>query len=384
MDIYRPLSQRKECRPYSWVDVNLKKVQSNYTQWKALVEPSICSAVLKANAYGLGAVSIGQALLAAGCRHFFVAYLDEAIAFYEGLKELGASPSSVPDSSHYRLFILDGPLTPEAHDVIEHYRFIPVLNTLENAIELNAYAKQHSQKLPAVMHFDTGLRRLGLPTEDVATFKEIYAQGGFPAIDWIFFMSHAAASSIPEHASNTLQLNAVQRLREDFSNIPFSYADSEAVLLGRKTHCDMVRVGIGLYGVHPFLPGLQNCISIFSTILQIQDVPAGQGIGYDWCYSTTSPRRIATLACGYADGITHQKPDRDLYFYLHGHKVPILGRVSMDLCVIDVTDVPDTKVGDTVEIIGDHASIADYAAANGIPDHRVLTGLGDRLWRFFS
>lgn len=89
MDIYRPLSQRKECRPYSWVDINLKKVQSNYIQWKTLVEPSICSAVLKANAYGLGAIPVGQALLAAGCRHFFVAYLDEAIAFYEGLKELG-------------------------------------------------------------------------------------------------------------------------------------------------------------------------------------------------------------------------------------------------------------------------------------------------------
>lgn len=384
MDIHRQETHRRGCEPFSWIDVNLKRIQSNYQRWQAFVQPAVCAAVLKANAYGLGAAPVGQALFEAGCRHFFVAYLDEAALFVEGLREKGAFPSSTPDEHHYCLYILDGPFVRNWYEEVNYLGCIPVLNTLANISEWNQFAQNKNQRRPAVLHFDTGLHRLGLPMNEYPTFWQKYLEKAYAAIDWVLWMSHPVASSTPEHEANAIQLERVMKIRETVPEIPFSYADTGGVLLGRQTHFNLVRVGIGLYGLDNPLEGIQNCLTVGSLILQIQDVPAHQGIGYDWTYTTDSPRRIATIACGYSDGIARDRGPTPLYFRLRGKKVPVVGQISMDLCTIDVTDVPEAQVGDSVEIIGDQAPIAEFSAASGIISHRLLTGFGDRPWRFFS
>ena len=380
MDIYRP----GNCKAFSWINVNLRALQRNYRIWSTFVAPAVCTAVVKANAYGLGAGPIGQALFDVGCRHFFVAYIDEALLLLEALREKGASPAAIPGARHFCLYILDGPFLGDWCEDVENMKCIPVLNSLAHVDAWNAFAAQRQQKLPAVLHIDTGLRRLGLPPDEYVRLKEKIHEGALKAIDWLFWMSHPAASSLPNHEANAIQLERVLKIREDFPHIPFSYADTDAVLLGKATHFQMVRIGIGHYGLETTPLDLHNCLTVGSSILQIQDIGPNQGIGYDWDYFTSSPRRIATLACGYADGIARDKNPGVLKFVLHGHKVPVLGRISMDLCVVDVTDIPEANVGDVVEILGPNATVADFSAASGIQPHRILTGFGNRPQRFFS
>lgn len=384
MDIHRQLDHRRSCEAFSWIHVNLKAIQDNYRAWSAYVEPAICSAVLKANAYGLGAGPVGQALFDAGCRHFFVAYLDEALMLLEALREKGASPAAIPGTRQFCLYILDGPFLNDWCETVDHLGCIPILNSLDRVETWNAYASERQQKLPAALHIDTGLRRLGLPPDEYVVLKEKVRENAFKAIDWLFWMSHPVASSIRLHEANNIQLERVRKIHEAFPNIPFSYADTDAVLLGKETHFQMVRIGIGHYGFWASHLGLRSCLTLGSVILQIQEVGAQQGIGYDWEYYTPAPQRIATLACGYADGIAATCGSPSLNFYLHGQKVPVLGRISMDLCVIDVTSVPEAQVGDPVEIIGPHVSMTDFSAGCGVAPHKILTGLGDRPWRFFT
>lgn len=378
-EIMKNFDKNNKRDPYVWIDINLKIIQDNYKCLKRFVTPAIYAAILKADAYGLGAVPIGKALFQAGCRHFFVAYLDEADRFSEGLKELSAIPSKSVDSHHYCLCVLDGPFIHGwCQDVYKHH-YIPVLNTLSNVEEWNNFAKSIGERLPAILHIDTGLHRLGMTTEEYLIFKT----KNFDGIEWKFFMSHPAASSIPEHPANVIQPRRVQAIRKDFPQIPFSYADTSCMLLGKEYHFDMVRGGLALYGLNIPLEGIHNCMTVYGTVLQIQEVPEGHGIGYDWEFITDKVRRVATVSCGYADGVTKNSGLSILNFSIHGKKARILGRISMDLSVVDITDIEDVKVGDHAVIIGEESSIEDFAAASGFSFYKILTGFSHRAQRFF-
>lgn len=383
---------RKAMRqPYVWAEIDLRAIQDNFRIIQKAVAPSVTSAVLKANAYGLGSAPIGKALFEAGCRHFFVAYLDEADVLAEALAELGAEPATEVDEQHYNLFVLDGPflegMNGWARD-LEALQYIPVLNTLANVIEWDNLGRELQRKLPAILHIDTGLRRLGMPEVEYATFRSKVLKSqtpteAFQGIDWRFFMSHPAASTHPDHPANDIQFARVRKIRQDFPTIPFSFSDTGGVCW-EKEQFQMVRVGIGLYGYDLPLPGIRPCLSVYGTVLQIQDVPTGQGIGYDWEFTCDRPRRIATVSCGYADGIVRNPSRMGLPFSIRGQKAPILGRVSMDLSVIDITDIDGVQIGDVVTILGDEAPIENFVGDGSTSPYKILTGFSQRVRRVFK
>lgn len=377
--------------PYVWAEINLRTIQSNFQTIQKIVAPAIVSAVLKANAYGLGIEPIAKSLFETGCRHFFVAYLDEADALARALAEFGAKPSKEVGALSYNLFVLDGPflggINGWARDVAAlHY--IPVLNTLRNVVEWDELGHELGRKLPAILHIDTGLRRLGMPEAEYKTFRENMLNERTPErayrnIDWLFFMSHPAASTLPEHPSQGIQLDRVRKIRQDFPNVPFSFSDTGSVRLGWEP-LDMVRVGIGLYGYDLPLPGIQPCLAVYGTVLQVQDVPAGQGIGYDWEFTCDRPRRIATVSCGYADGIVRHPSRTGLPFSVRGQKAPILGRISMDLSVIDVTEIEGVQMGDLVTIFGEGSPLENFVEDSSTSPYKILTGFSQRVRRIFK
>lgn len=381
--IVAPRGDVSERSPYVWLEVDLNAVKNNYRVFKNFVAPAICSGVLKADAYGLGAPVIGKAIFEEGCRHFFVAYLDEADRLSQKMQEeLGVVPDYELKENSYHLFVFDGPFIGNWCEDVYKYRYIPVLNTLQNVQEWNAFAESIHQKLPAVLHIDTGLNRLGMPLEEYEIFKkEVYQNTSW--IDWRFFMSHAAAAAVPEHVANTIQLERVREIVKDFPDIPFSYADTDCCLLGPQCHFSMVRIGIGLYGLTQKLPELKNCLTVYGTVLQIRDIPAGSGIGYGWDFITEKSTKVATVSCGYADGIAKHGILSFLHFSIHGKKAKVLGRISMDLSVVDITEIENVKVGDKVVIIGEESTIDDFAAACGSSFYTILTGFAQRAKRFF-
>lgn len=370
--------------PYVWLEISLSAIQNNYKVFQKFVKPAICSAVLKADAYGMGATTVGKALFEVGCRYFFVGYLDEADRLSKELHDLlSIRPGYTPEDGDYSLFVFDGPFLKDWEKDVAQRHYIPVLNTLKNVEDWNAFGAEKQQKMPAVLHIDTGLNRLGMPENEYEIFKSRMRAGEFEWIDWRFLMSHAAGAAVPTHPANHTQLAFVQRITKDFPEIPFSFADTDCCLLGKEYHFSMVRIGIGLYGLNEKLPGLKSCLKVFGTVLQIRDIPAGSGIGYGWDFVSDKPMRVATVSCGYADGVAKHGLISFLHFSIRKHHVKVVGRISMDLTVVDITDFPDIQVGDQAVIIGDETTIDEFAAASGASFYHILTGFTQRARRFF-
>jgi alanine racemase len=360
---------------YVHLECNLGVVRANYRVIAAYVAPAICAAVLKSDAYGIGQDVIGDCLFEEGCRDFFVAYVDEADELAKSLfNSHNVRPSYEIGQGKYNLFILDGPFVGDWCEYIAKNEYIPVLNTIENIIDWNNYAKSIEKLLPAILYVDTGLHRLGLPYKE---FEKLNI-ANFEYIDWRLFMSHFVASGDVEHVANNIQLAKVEQIKKRFRDAKISLSDTAGILLGKDTHYDMVRIGMGLYGLANFLPGIKNSITMYGTILQIQDIEPGDSVGYDWTFTAKEKRRIATVAGGYADGVVHSPNTSMNHFIINGKMAPICGSVSMDLTTVDITNIGGVIVGDRAIILG-----VDKSEVNCISKYKLLTGLSKRVNKVF-
>lgn len=358
------------------VIVDLGQLRANWQALSQHVAPSECGAVVKADAYGVGAQQVIPALVAAGCRSFFVATLDEAIA----------ARKLAPGAS---IFMLDGLLPGTARDVA-NANVMPVLATLEDIEAWGALADGGGHAPPAALHIDTGLHRLGLSEREVSELQRRPQLTG--RFDIALVMSHLACADEAGHPMNREQRATFDRLRAELPTARASLAASDGLMLGRDFHYDLVRPGYALYGgqaaplrITPVAP----VVRVSARILQVQDVPAGGSIGYSASYRATSKRRIATIAAGYADGIfrhasaTNEIPGGMVAFA--GARVPIVGRVSMDLITVDVSDLndPAPQKGDWVDLIGPGLPIEAVGSAARTIGYEVLTRLGHRFHRVY-
>lgn len=359
-----------------FIAVDLARLRAN---WKALaqhVAPAECGAVVKANAYGVGAARVIPALFEAGCRSFFVATLDEAA-------------SVRPLAPGAAIFVLDGLLAHTARD-FARLGAVPVLASLEEVRNWTALARERSSAPPAVLHFDTGLNRLGMPAADVSVLARdpmLLRQLGVALV-----MSHLACADEPDHPMNREQLDAFTRLIASFPSARASLAASDGLMLGPDYHFDLVRPGYALYGgqTSPERSApVEPVVRVAARILQVQEVGAGGRIGYAASYRAASRRRIATIAAGYADGVfRHASATNDApggTVAIGGRLAPIVGRVSMDLITVDVTDVgdPTPQRGDWVDLIGPALTLEAVGAAAGTIGYEVLTRLGPRFPRLY-
>jgi len=356
----------------SYLTIDLRALRENYALLSARSETAECAAVVKADAYGLGAKEVSQALVEAGCTKFFVALPEEGIELRKYHPEI-------------QIYILGG-LFDGCDGIYRAERLTPVLNTLEEIRLWSSITAEHGS-LPALLHLDSGITRLGLMEEDAR------ALGNNP--DWLngleirYLVSHLACADTPDHPQNRIQLETLKKIRsllpEGLQNTPVSFSNSSGIFLGSDFHFDLLRPGIALYGGNP-TPDKTNpmkpVIHLQGKILQVHDVDSKNSVGYGATYRSSGKARIATVSVGYADG----------YFRCLGglsegaiknKKVPVVGRVSMDMISVDVTDIDpeDCKRGSLVSLVGGAVDLETVAGTAGTISYEILTSLSRRCHR---
>ncbi len=357
--------------------IDLDRIASNWRALSDLVRPAECGAVIKADAYGLGGDRIAPALANAGCRTFFVATLDEARAVR----------TLVPEATVY---MLDGILSGAEH-AVRDAGVVPVVSTLAEIAAWSALSASRYDRLPVALHVDTGLNRLGLAAADIqALVRDMHM---LDRLDPTLVMSHLACADEPENQKNAQQRDIFEQLAPLLPRTARSLAASDGLMLGPAFHYDLVRPGYALYGGQAFRGAstpVAPAVALYVKILAVRDVAPGQTVGYSATWSPDRLSRIAIIAAGYADGLfrhlsrTSGGDSRGGFVAINGQLAPIVGRVSMDLITVDVTDI-DTppQAGDLVEVIGPNISIEKLGASAGTIGYEVLTSLGRRFHRVY-
>ena len=357
-------------RAGAYLEVDLKAIQENYRRLKSRLGRAECAAVIKADAYGLGATQVGPALWAAGARRFFVALPDEAIALRKVL------PTA-------QVYVLGGLFGGAERDYLAH-GICPVLNSLSEIAAWRALPR--AERPPAALHFDSGISRLGLPADEAARLIEDPTL--LRGIEIGCVMSHLACAEEPDHPLNQRQRQTFLAFSRAFPGLTLSLANSSGVFLGPDYHFDLARPGIALYGGNP-TPGSENpmtsCIRLRSRVLQVRDIAPGESVGYGASFTATQPTRIATVAIGYADGYSRYLSNAGR-LWLAEYCAPIVGRISMDLITLDVSELPAdiSMPGALVDLIGDRETVDDIAERAGTIAYEVLTSLGGRFHRTYK
>lgn len=346
--------------------IDLGAIRDNYRLIAARVAPATCSAVVKADAYGLGAARVAPMLRDAGCSIFFVAQLCEAIALRDAL---GAGCD---------IFILNG-LDPGAERLCADHGFVPVLNSASQVERWRTLARERGTALPAALQVDSGMSRLGL---DAAAVTRLADDAAFTReVALRLLMTHLACADAPEHPANDAQLARFAATRARFPGVPASIANSGGAFLPEDFHCDVARPGIALYGVAPsaLAEGLRPVAALSARVVQIREIAADTGVGYGLDYIAPAPRRLATVGIGYADGWPRHLSNVGAAWH-HGQRLPITGRVSMDSLTVDISALPADALaeGEMVELLGPAQSLDDVAGEAGTIAYEILTQLGRR------
>lgn len=352
--------------------IDLAALRANYRLIAARAAPARAAAVVKADAYGLGAEQVVAALAAEGCRDFFVAHLAEALALKPSLP------------AEARVYVLNG-LPPGAEALCAGAGVAPVLNSWEQAMAWRALAAARPGPSPAALQVDSGMSRLGLSPQDVARLAQDRAF--FEQVEVTLLMSHLACADVPGAPANREQLARFEALAGLLPPIPRSLANSGGCFGAPALRGDVVRPGLALYGAAP-IAGEPNPMSpvvrLDARVIQVRTIQPGTGVGYGLTFVAREPRRIATVSLGYADGWPRRLGGRGAAFF-DGVRLPIVGRVSMDSMGLDVTALPEGALapGAFVELIGRHQSLDDVAADADTVAYEILTGLGRRYARAY-
>lgn len=357
--------------------IDLVALKENWRRLDARAGRAECGAAVKGNAYGLGIEPVARALWEAGCRSYFVARPKEG----EELREV------LPQGT---IYVLDGLFAGQAEFYAKR-DLCPALISISEAREWAAFGRVYGRKLPCAIHVDTGINRLGfsLPEFDALLADTRTMEG----LNVSLLMSHLACADEPSHPLNARQREAFAAVREKLPGVAASLANSSGIFLGEPFTHDLVRPGIALYGGNPLLnvanPMLPVAI-LEGAVMQLRHVAAGDTVGYGGTWKAERPCRIAILGAGYKDGVpralSSREPHGPAQVFINGRRCPVIGRVSMDMMGIDVTDLPDGSVtrGTRAEILGRHIMIDEAASWAGTISYELLTRLGSRYARLYT
>lgn len=361
--------------------IDLGALASNWRRLRDRAAGAQCAAVVKADAYGLGIEKAVPALLGAGCSTFFVAHLSEALR----IRQL---------SEHATVYVLNS-LLPGTAATYAAGDLRPVLGSGEEIEEWAAFCRAESLPGPAAIHVDTGMNRLGLTvSEGLALAGDARLKAFEPAL----LMSHFAAAEEAGSPVTARQIDAFATVRHALPEMPASIANSAGIFLPEAPHYDLVRPGYALYGGNP-TPGHANPMSavvrVEGRVIQLRWVQDGDAIGYNGQWTAQGRRRLATVSIGYADGYPRAASSTDTKVassipvgeaIVAGRRCPFAGRVSMDMIILDVTEVPERALrrGDPVVFLGDDLTLDEVGARAGTIGYEVLTSLGRRYARTYS
>jgi alanine racemase len=343
------------------IHIDLDALVANWRMMQRRVAPAYAAAVVKADAYGLGATQVALALQKAGCNRFYVAWPEEGTTLR---REVGPAPE---------ILVFHG-VTSDTLDLFQMYALQPVLNHLE---QIDLWKEANVQPRPAALHVDTGMNRLGVSQAHWAA-----AAGMLPKPTRL--ISHLACGDETSPA-NATQLARFNEARTLWPGIPASLSASGGAYLGKDYHFDEVRPGIALYGGGPTPSdgsAPHTVATLTAPILQVRDARKGETVGYGCTWTAQADCQLATIGLGYADGYLRSASNTGQVF-VRGEKRRVVGRVSMDLIVIDVTGL-SVSPGDEIELLGPNMPISEVASAMGTIDYEILTRLGARLDRRYS
>lgn len=348
--------------------IHLANIADN---WRLLSEHHAggdVAAVIKADAYGHGLTQVAAHLSSAGCQHFFVAHSFEGVAARDAIG---------PEA---KIYVLNGP-DPYGEPTYRRSDLIPVINSIEQYQTLDTWQAASPLTSGYVLHFDTGMNRLGLPLDEAAKLASA-SKTASPTL----IMTHLACSEQSQARMNAFQLAQFQIAADHFSNVATSISNSGGLWLGSDYHADIIRAGIALYGggFPPQNIDLKPGLTLEAPILQVRTVSAGDSIGYGATHRFTEPTRVATVAIGYGDGFLRSASNAG-YAMLGGKKCQIIGRVSMDLITIDVSAATDlARPGVFAQFIGPDAPLEEQAALAGTIGYELTTGLTPRVTRLYE
>ncbi len=348
--------------------VDLDALSRNYCKVAAAVAPAECAAVVKADAYGVGMARVASRLHREGCRRFFVATCAEGRA----LRAL------LPEAS---IFVFEGAVTAQSVTVLAEARLTPVLNSLEQVERWVAAYPAASR--PAALHLDTGMTRLGMTPVEVRTLSG--RRDWLARLEIELVMTHLACADEPDHPLNDSQLRRFDELRAELPPAPTSIGNSAGALTGVARRGDVVRPGIALYGGNPFAARdnpMEPVVTLEGRVVQVRVADRPVTVGYGATYAADASARLAVIGLGYADGYPRCLGNVGAAA-VAGRRVPVVGRVSMDLMCVDVSGLDETPVsaGQWVELIGPHVPLEEVASLAGTINYEILTGLGARLER---
>ena len=338
--------------------ISRKNLISNYDILKKRVGNSQIMSVIKGNAYGHGIQQCSDVLEKNGCNHFYVARLDDAINLRKKHKK------------KINIYLLSGTISKEICGYIKRYEITPIINNLEQLDICNKFIPNPN----FVLHFDTGMNRLGLKIEEINRTMEMIDLNNVQ-----FLMTHLSSADEQNIKECRSQLSQLKKINKLF-NKPLSIANSSGIFIGKDFHLNFVRPGKSLYGINPFLKKsfeLKGVMSIYAPILQIASIKKEQTVGYSKTFKAKKNIKVATIDFGYSDGYLRSGSNNAKVF-IDGIVCKVLGRVSMDLITIDVSDVDEKNLylGKPVEILGENQSCEDLALEMGTNEHEILISLG--------
>ena len=352
-----------------YVEVRLDALARNYYRIQQAAPGAAVGAVVKADAYGLGAARIANYLLGLGCRSFFVATLEEGVALREAISASEAATV---------IYVFEGLRSGKARIYVD-CALRPVLNTVEQVAAWLEIGE------PGAIQVDTGMGRLGVSASEL---NELLADDvAVQRLNLRHVLTHLACADDPPSPFNARQREAFSALQARLGDVEVSIANTAGAFLGPSFRADLVRAGIGLYGGNPFAADanpMDPVATLFARVLQVRELDTSARIGYGATYLAPAGSRIATVGVGYADGYPRVLGNTAHAFF-DGFILPVVGRVSMDLTCVDVTalDRGAMKVGDYVEMFGAHVSVDEVAALSGTISYEILTGLNARLPRIY-
>lgn len=343
------------------LEINLNNILDNYQSLHQMSKSSIAAAVVKDDAYGLGAIKVAEKLYnEAKCRNFFVAHGIEG----ERIREVVGEAN---------IYVLQG-IGEDSLECFQNAKLIPVISSLE---QFDFWKKNRINGVKPIINIETGLNRLGFRESDLEKLSEEDKK------EFSYIMSHLSCGDAKEHFMNEHQLNAFNSLRNRFfPNLPASLSASDGTFLGENFQLDMVRLGAAMYGINtaPYRENqMKNVVVVKAPVLQITDLPKGEFVGYSATYRANSNRKIAIISIGYGDGVPRSLSNVGKVFFNICDKLQearILGKLSMDNIICDVTDIDNLQVGDLAHIINDDYTLDDMGRDATTISYEILSRIG--------
>ncbi len=353
------------------LEIDTKSIVQNYRTLQGMLPSSACAAVLKADAYGFGIQKIAPILSQEGCHHFFVAHLEEGLFLRSQLKD----PS---------IYVLSG-LLPGTEALFVEKALTPVLNDFGMVENWAKEAQKQERKLPCVLHIDTGMSRNGFDRGDVE--KLLKSLSLLECLDVKFVMSHLVSSHAADDPLNEGQKHLFESFLKRLPKMKASLADTGGIYLDPSFHYDVARPGKGLFGLYAppvHKPALEACLKVLGRILQIRTAHKGESVGYGATHLLSRESKLVTLGIGFADGYD-RRLSNNAVVDIQGFKAPVVGRISMDYTVVDVTDIPESLcyVGGWAELVNETLTLDVLAQASGTISRELSTRFGPRLYRMY-